>query len=178
MSSHARRMILTDREKNVMKKSICLAPLCLAVLVGCMSAKVDTTPVWSEQLPETGVQMELSNCELLGTEDVYYTLDRDSSDPWVQKPALQTKGIPVVTLRGVSQEEVQLRFVENIDTLYLYYDKVLPQPDLDYIATRQEDGSLQYRLDTVYNYEFVIATQAGTDTMIVTCQRDGISKNP
>ena len=64
-----------------MKKSICLAPLCLAVLVGCMSAKVDTTPVWSEHLPETGVQMELSNCELLGTEDVYYTLDRTAAIP-------------------------------------------------------------------------------------------------
>lgn len=158
-----------------MKSYVCLVPLCLTLLVGCGPAEVDTTPVWSQQLPETGVQMELSNCELLGTDAVDYTLDRDSSDPWTQKPALQTKGIPVVTLRGISQEEVELRFVENIDTLYLYYDKVMPQEDLDYIVTELDDGSLQYRLDTVYNFEFVITTQEGTDTMIVTCQRDGIT---
>ena len=50
----------------------------------------------------------------------------------------------MVTLQGVSQEEVQLRFVENIDYTVFVLRQVLPQPDLDYIATRQEDGSLQY----------------------------------
>ena len=95
-------------------------PICLVVLGGCASAPVDTTPVWQQQLPETGVEMEVSNCTLLGEEPVYYTLDRDSADPWVERPALQTEGVPVVTLRGVEPEQVELRFVENIDTLYLY----------------------------------------------------------
>lgn len=169
-------MIPIDEEKNAMKRMLCLVPLCLAVLAGCSQAKVDTTPVWSQQLPHTGVEMELSNCELQGTEAVDYTLDRDSTDPWSKKPALQTKGIPVVTLRGVTEEEVQLRFVENIDTLYLYYDKMMPQEKLDYIVTELDDGSLQYRLDTVYNFEFVVTTQDGIDTMIVTCQRDGFTQ--
>ncbi|EFB76725.1 hypothetical protein SUBVAR_05105 [Subdoligranulum variabile DSM 15176] len=168
-------MIHINKEKNIMKKYLCLAPLCLVAFTGCSQAEVDTTPVWSQQLPQTGVRMELSNCELLGTEAVDYTLDRDSRDPWVKKPALQTKGIPVVTLQGASQDEVELRFVENIDTLYLYYDKMMPQVDLDYIVTELDDGSLQYRLDTVYNFEFVVTTENGTDTMIVTCQRDGIT---
>lgn len=158
-----------------MNKCVWLALLCLLVLGGCHAAEVDATPVWSEQLPETGVTMELSNCELLGADPVDYTVDRDSGDPWVEKPALQTKGIPVVTLRGVSAEEVELRFVENIDTLYVYYDKMMPQVKLDYVCTEQPDGSLQYRLDTVYNYEFIVTTQQGTDTMIVTCQRDGLT---
>lgn len=158
-----------------MKKNYCLVPLCLLVLGGCASSRVDTTPVWSQQLPETGVQMELSNCDFLGEEPVYYTLDRDSTEKWSEKPALQTSGVPVVTLRGVTEDEVELRFVENIDTLYLYYDKVMPQPNLDYIETETADGSLQYRLDTVYNFEFVITTPDGTDTMILTCQRDGVT---
>lgn len=160
-----------------MNKFVGLVPLCLLVLGGCTAGKVDTTPVWSEQLPETGVMMELSNCELLSADPVDYTMDRDSGDPWIQKPALQTEGVPVVTLHGVSAEEVELRFVENIDTLYIYYDKMMPQIKLDYICTEQPDGSLQYRLDTVYNYEFVVTTQEGTDTMIVTCQRDGLTDN-
>lgn len=158
-----------------MKKSLYLLPLCLVVLGGCASTPVDTTPVWQQQLPETGVEMEVSNCTLLGEESVYYALERTNSDEWVERSALQTEGVPVVTLRGVEPEQVELRFVENIDTLYLYYDKVMPQQDLDYIVTEPEDGTLQYRLDTVYNYEFVVTTQSGTDTMIVTCQRDGLT---
>lgn len=159
-----------------MNKTLCLLPLCLMVLGGCAAARVDTTPVWQQQLPETGVEMEVSNCTLLGEEPVYYTLDRDSTDPWTERPALQTEGVPVVTLRGVEPKQVELRFVENIDTLYLYYDKVMPQQDLDYIVTEPESGTLQYRLDTVYNYEFVVTTQQGTDTMIVTCRRDGLTE--
>ena len=65
--------------------------------------------------------------------------------------------------------------MENIDTLYLYYDRVMPQQDLDYIKTEMADGGLQYRLDTVYNFEFVITTPDGTDTMIITCERDGLT---
>lgn len=158
-----------------MKKVRYLWPLCLAMLAGCGAREIDTTPVWQGQLPQTGVEMALSNCTLLGEEPVYYTLDRDSTDPWTERPALQTEGVPVVTLYGVEPEEVELRFVENIDTLYLYYDKMMPQQDLDYIVTEPEDGTLQYELDTVYNYEFVVTTPQGTDTMIVTCRRDGLT---
>ena len=89
-----------------MKNLLYLLPLCLVVLGRCASAPVDTTPVWQQQLPETGVEMEVSNCTLLGEEPVYYTLDRDSADPWVERPALQTEGVPVVTLRGVEPEQV------------------------------------------------------------------------
>ena len=63
--------------------------------------------------------------------------------------------------------------MENIDYLYLYYDRMMPQIDLDYILT-EVDGGLQYRLDTVYNFEFVVTTEAGTDTMIVICSREGL----
>lgn len=156
-----------------MKMVRCLVPLCLTVLAGC-AASVDTTPVWEQQLPVTGVELELSNCTLLGEDPVYYILDRDSGEDWQEKSALQTEGVPVVTLRGVEPDQVELRFVENIDYLYLYYDKVMPQVDLDYILTQPEEGTLQYRLDTVYNYEFVITTPAGTDTMILTCSREGL----
>ena len=64
--------------------------------------------------------------------------------------------------------------MENIDYLYLYYDKMMPQIDLDYILTELDGGGLQYRLDTVYNFEFVVTTEKGTDTMIVTCSRDDL----
>ncbi len=157
-----------------MKKMLALLPAGLLALAGCASAPVDTTPVWQQTLPQTGVQMELSNCTLLSDEPVDYTTDRDSGDPWTERPALQTEGVPVVTLYGVEPEQVELRYVENIDYLYLYYDKMMPQIDLDYILTELDGGGLQYRLDTVYNFEFVVTTEKGTDTMIVTCSRDDL----
>ena len=52
---------------------------------------------------------------------------------------------------------------------------MMPQLDLDYIVTELPDGSLQYRLDTVYNFEFVLTTQEGTDTMLVICHREGLA---
>ncbi|WP_295425286.1 hypothetical protein [uncultured Subdoligranulum sp.] len=155
-----------------MNKIFCLLPLCL-FLAACAPAEVDTTPVWQQDLPVTGVQMELSNCTLLSEEPVAYTTDRNKGDDWTERPALQTEGVPVVTLYGVEPDQVELRYVENIDYLYLYYDRMMPQIDLDYILT-EVDGGLQYRLDTVYNFEFVVTTEAGTDTMIVICSREGL----
>ena len=69
-----------------MKKMLALLPAGLLALVGCASAPVDTTPVWQQTLPQTGVQMELSNCTLLSDEPVDYTTDRDSGDPWTERP--------------------------------------------------------------------------------------------
>lgn len=157
-----------------MKKQSVLLLFCLLALSGCAAKTAAGEPVWEGKLPQTGVQMTLAGCTLVSEEPVYYATDRLDTEYWVEKPALQTEGIPFVTLQGVEPQQVELRFVENIDYLYLYYDKVMPQPELDYILTQTSDGSLQYRLDTVYNYEFVVTTEDGTDTMIVTCHRDGL----
>ena len=45
-------------------------------------------------------------------------------------------------------------------------------------CTQGEDGALQYRLDTVYNYDFVVTTPEGIDTMLVICYRDGLRDVP
>ena len=156
-----------------MKKWCYFLPV-LLLLTGCASQKIDTTPVWQETLPNTGVEMQLSNCILLNTYHVDYAESRENSDQVVNRDALNTQGVPVITLYGVPEGQVELRFVENISYLYLYYDKMMPQPDLDYVLTELEDGGLQYRLDTVYTFDFVITTQDGTDSMIVTCQRPGL----
>ena len=149
-------------------------PLGLLLLAGCVQP-VDTTPVWQQTLPATGVEMELSNCTLLSEEPVPYVRSRDADETWQERPALEVEGVPVVTLHGVQAEDVELRFAENIAELYLYYDKMMPQVDLDYILTELPDGSLQYRLDTVYNFEFVVTTPDGSDTMLVICHREGLA---
>ena len=49
---------------------------------------------------------------------------------------------------------------------------MMPQPKLDYIFTETADGALQYQLDTVYNYEFIITTETGTDDFLVICEQE------
>ena len=44
-----------------MKKWCYFLPV-LLLLTGCASQKIDTTPVWQETLPNTGVEMQLSTC--------------------------------------------------------------------------------------------------------------------
>ena len=152
----------------------CFCLLLALLLAGC-AQPVDTTPVWQQTLPATGVEMELSNCTLLSEEPVPYVMSREEGEAWQERPALEVEGVPVVTLRGVEAEDVELRFAENIAELYVYYDKMMPQFDLDYIQTELPDGSLQYRLDTVYNFEFVVTTPDGSDTILVICHREGLT---
>lgn len=78
----------------------------------------------------------------------------------------------MLTLTGVTADQVELRFSEKIADLYLGYDRVMPQPKLDYIFTETADGVLQYQLDTVYNYEFIITTETGTDDFLVICEQE------
>lgn len=154
------------------------APLSL-LLAACSAPAADAAdPVWQQQLPNSGVTMELSNCTLLSNDVVPYAEGRLDTEYWMDHEALAVEGVPVITLRGVEAEQVELRFTEDIAGLYIYYDKVLPQPELDYVLTQEEDGTLQYRLDTVYNYDFIITTPEGSDSMMVICYREGLRDAP
>lgn len=160
-----------------MRKTVCFWALPLVLLCAC-GAPADAEPVWGQELPGSGVYMEMSGAELLSDEPIKYAPSREEASNRREYPALQVDGVPVITLHGVEPDQVELRFSENIDNLYLYYDKVLPQPELDYVQSRREDGALQYRLDTVYNYEFIITTPQGSDDMMVICYRDGLRDVP
>ena len=90
-----------------MKKWCYILPV-LLLLTGCASQKIDTTPVWQETLPNTGVEMQLSNCILLNTYHVDYAQSRETSDQVVNRDALNTQGVPVITLYGVTEDQVEL----------------------------------------------------------------------
>ena len=133
----------------------------LALLTGCARTP-DMTPVWQETLPGSGAKATLSNCTLQDEREVDYIYSREDQD-WKTRPALFTTASPVLTLTGVTADQVELRFSEEIADLYLGYDRVMPQP---------ADGVLQYQLDTVYNYEFIITTETGTDDFLVICEQE------
>ena len=152
----------------MLHQAVLLLPL--ALLTGCARTP-DMTPVWQETLPGSGAEASLSNCTLLDETEVNYIYRREDQE-WKKRPALFTTTSPVLTLTGVTADQVELRFSEQIADLYLGYDRVMPQPKLDYIFTESADGALQYQLDTVYNYEFIITTETGTDDFLVVCQQD------
>ena len=70
-----------------------LAVLPLAWLLGaCGAPAAETEPVWQQQLPNTGVYMELSHCTLLSEEPVSYALSREDALNLSEHPALQVEG--------------------------------------------------------------------------------------
>lgn len=144
-----------------------LLPLCL--LAGCARTP-DLTPVWQDTLPGSGAGITLANCTLIENTEVDYIFSRDDQD-WKTRLLLITTPSPVLTLTGVTADQVELRFAEQIDKLYLGYDKVLPQEKLDYIFTETADGALQYQLDTITAYEVIVTTDAGTDDFLILCQQ-------
>lgn len=146
------------------------ALFCAGMLAGC-APKVDDTVVWQGSLPNTGVQATLSNCTLVSEEPVDYTPDKHDPN-WVKMPALTADGAPVLTLQGVSADQVNLEFSQVVDFLYLPYTKVYPQIKLDYILTENPDGSIRYQFDTVTPFSITVTTAAGSDTFILVCQRD------
>ncbi|MCI6385669.1 MAG: hypothetical protein SPH66_06205 [Gemmiger sp.] len=142
----------------------------LALLAGCARTP-DMTPVWQKTLPGSGAKATLSNCTLRDETEVDYIYSREDQN-WKKYPALFTTPSPVLTLTGVTADQVELRFSEQIADLYLGYDRVMPQPKLDYIFTETADGALQYQLDTVYNYEFIVTTETGTDDFLIICEQE------
>ena len=159
-----------------MKKiSAAAAALAALLLSGC-ARTADPTPVWQTDLPVTGVHIELSGAELLSDAPVLYAHTREDSarNHYLDMPAVQAEGAPVVTFYGVTAEDISLVFLESIGELYVDYDRVKPQVELDYRLT-QGDDSVSYRLDTAYNFEFTIKTQQGSDTLLVVSRRSDIT---
>lgn len=152
-----------------MKRFFAALALALA-LTGC-APQADTTVVWQGSLPNSGVQAELANCTLLSEEPVAYTKDKHDPD-WGEMPALTAEGAPVLTLHGVTPDQVTLAFIQAVDYLYLPYTKVYPQVKLDYVLTDNADGSLSYRFDTVAPFQITVTTPTGSDTFFLICQRE------
>ena len=160
--------------KKCFTAAISVAALTAALLSGC-ARTADTTPVWQTDLPNTGVHMALSNAEILSDGDALYAHTREDSyaGNYLDLPAVQAEGTPVVTFYGVTADEVSLVFLEDIGELFVDYDRVKPQIKLDYVLNENAD-SVSYKLDTAYNFEFTVTTEKGSDTYLVVSRRSDI----
>ena len=118
---------------------------------------------------------ELSNAELLSDEPLFYATTREEAfvGNMSQIATVQADGAPVVTFYGVTAEDIDLVYLEDIGDLYVDYDRVKPQIELDYIRTDGAD-SVSYKLDTAYNFAFTVNTERGSDTILVVSRRSDV----
>ena len=153
----------------------CFAALALALLLPGCAAAPDLTPVWQRDLPASGVHIELSNAALLSDADVYYAATREElyAHNVSVLPAVKADGQPVVTFYGDAAQDIDLVYLEDIGDVYVDYDRVKPQIELDYILT-EGDGYVSYELDTAYNFEFTVTTQTGEDKILVVSERSDV----
>ena len=148
--------------------------LSLCLLAGCNKA-VDMTPVWQTDLPESGVHMEVSNATLLSDEPVSYAPTREDADTkaWDSLPAVTVDGQPVLTFYGVTADDINFVYLEEIAFLYVDYDRTVPLPAIDYTLTENAD-SVSIKLDTAYSYEFTVKNDQGSDTFVVIARRSDV----
>lgn len=134
-----------------------LAVFCmLGLLAGCAAGADDAGPAWQTELDD-GSAISISGCTV-SEETVQFRYFFDRKECFDRQLLhLTGKAAPTVTLTGVEESAVTLLFVEYADDgIWQTYTPRAPVEKLDYVLTRGEDGTLQYRLDTVYSYGLAI----------------------
>ena len=133
--------------------------LALALLAGCGGSQT-VDPVWQTELAG-GRSFAVSGCTV-----------REDSGSYDEQllPLLYLDGVPTLTFTGVTAEEISLCYAAPYEEGYIPYTGVGVLPDLDYVLTRDDDGTLHYRIDTVYSYCLTV----GQEQWLLVCSRDDI----
>lgn len=155
-----------------MPKTHTLTALALAVvllLCGC-SKTPDLDPVWEKYFAASGVTATLANCIVTEATTEFWQEEGGSSETLPLITAAD--GIPYLCLSGVGEEDVTVRFATQYETGYRLYDLMDPFPKTDYQVENLADGTLQLRMDTVYNFWITVTTDQGSDSFVLVCTRD------
>ena len=148
------------------KTAIPLAALLLACLL-CACAR-DAAPALDTVLETASVPVSFSGCAVTGTDADYWTAEDAAPQP---ARLFAAEGRPAIALTGVTEQDVTVRFAEPWSTGYKLYEPNTVMPKLDYRA-EQDGDTLTLQLRTVYNYAITVATDAGSETFLVTTEMD------
>lgn len=149
-----------------------LAVFCmLGLQAGCAAGAADEAPVWQTKTVDGGT-ISISGCTVSGEETVQYRHFPDRVECFDRQLLhLTGKSAPTVTLTGVEESDVTVLFVEHADDgIWERYVPHVAEEKLDYVLTRGDDGTLQYRLDTVYSYGLAV----GWELWILDVSREGL----
>lgn len=154
-----------------MPKKHTIAALALALLLLCCgcSGKPDLAPVWEKNFSSSGVTATLANCTVTETTTDFWPDEGGAAETLPLITAAD--GIPYLCLTGVEEENVTIRFAAPHQTGYRLYDLMDPFPKTDYQVTTLLDGTLQLRMDTVYNFWITVTTDQGSDSFVLICTR-------
>ena len=149
-------------------KRLCALLLVCCLLAGCagVADAADAEPAWQAELAGGGT-LTVSGCTVTQTTADY--LPAADAAP-VTLPLLRTEGVPTLTFTGVTEEDIVLDYAEPAGESYIRYEAKFPIDKLDYVFTRGEDGTLTYRLDTVYSYCLTV----GEEQWLLSVHREGI----
>lgn len=133
--------------------------LTVLMLTGCAAGTgADTEPVWQTEL-DGGGTLSISGCTVTETEADFWAAE---DQPGITLPLLNIEGVPTLTLSDATDVDFAtffLGFVEPYGEGWLHYTARIPVNKLDYVLTEEEDGTLHFRLDTVYNYRLVLGSR-------------------
>lgn len=147
-----------------------LAVFCLlGLLAGCSAGADDKAPVWQTELAGGGT-LSISGGSI-SEETGQFRIDA-----WLEPTSLPIlhitgKSAPTMTVTGVGEDEIVFWFAEPADDgVWDRYVPITPVEKLDHVLTRGEDGTLQYRFDTVCGYAVAI----GPELWILDITREGL----
>lgn len=149
------------------RKRLWLLPVLVLLLQGCARWQPAEPVIWQTTLPQTGVQMTLAGSSTVTCDEVFY-IPKMYLEPWQKRTMVHADGVPRITFVGA--DSVELHFCEMVDNLYILYDRKEPQEKLDYLYAEQ-GNTVQYQLDTVTHYQFVVTKGDVTEEILVTCTR-------
>lgn len=141
--------------------------LCLFLALSGCRRETSAEPVWRQSLAGGGEAM-LSGCTVLSEETAWYLPKGEQTGE--ELPLLRVEGIPTLTLTGVDAELVDVQFVCPTGEGSYGDERANTLEKVDYRLTRQEDGTLEYLLDNVYNYRICV----GQQNWLLICYREGI----
>ena len=148
--------------------ALSLAALLLAAALLLCACGQPADPTLQTTLAETGLDLQFSGCAVTERTTAFQTSETAAPET---VPLFAAEGRPELTLSGVQEDQVTVRFASAQGDSYLLYEPNTVMPKLDYRAVQQGD-TLTLQLRTVYTY--VIAVEQGTnrDVFVVTTQMD------
>lgn len=147
--------------------AIPLAALLLALLTLAGCAPAESAPTLETTLESIQVPVAFSGCPVAEQSTSFSTAENATPET---ARLFAAQGCPAVTLSGVAEEDVTVRFAKpQEEGGYTFFEPNTVMPKLDYRATQGEDA-LTLQLRTVYNYVITVDTDTGSEYFLVTTQ--------